>query len=99
MIAGLESCGFNCRHIAQEHSYVPQMWLRITHPDLLIFLQCSFPVSTQRRKLSWREDDFLEQQRRLSHAHQHADFIIDTDLLTSAQVLEKVMAFLKGQGL
>jgi len=99
LIAGLERYGFNCRHIAQEHSYVPQMWFRITRPDLLIFLQSSFPVSTQRRRLNWLEQDFSEQQRRLSHAYQHADLIVNTDPLTPTQVLEKVMAFLKEQGL
>jgi len=75
------------------------MWKRITHPDLLIFLQASFPISTQRRKLNWLERDHAEQQRRLSHALQHADLMVDTDLLTPAQVLETVLAFLKEQGL
>jgi len=32
-------------HIAQEHSYVPYMWKRITNPDLLIYLNASFEVS------------------------------------------------------
>lgn len=75
------------------------MWLRITHPDLLIFLQTTFLVSTQRRQLNWREEDFIEQQRRLSHAYQHADLIVETDSLTPAQVLDRVMAFLKDHGL
>ncbi|HUH98473.1 MAG TPA: hypothetical protein VLZ89_14000, partial [Anaerolineales bacterium] len=51
LIAGLEREGWRCRHIAQEHSYVPYMWQRITHPDLLIYLQASFEISTRRRKL------------------------------------------------
>ena len=99
LIAGLEPRGYRCRHIAQEHSYVKDMWLRITHPDLLIFLQSSFQVSTQRRQLNWREVDFIEQQRRLSHALQHADLVVDTVSLTPAQVLDEVMAFLKEHGL
>lgn len=99
LIAGLERYGFNCRHIAQEHSYVPHMWLHITHPDVLIFLQSSFLVSTQRRRLSWRKEDFAEQQRRLAHALQHADLVVDTDPLTPGQVLDRVLAFLKEHGL
>ena len=95
MIAGLEKRGYRCRHIAQEHSYVKDMWLRITHPDLLVFLQASFPVSTARRALNWRQEDFTEQERRLAHARQHADLLVDTDPLTPDEVLEKVLSFLQ----
>jgi adenylate kinase family enzyme len=28
----LEEKGYHCRHISQEHSYVPDMWQRLTHP-------------------------------------------------------------------
>jgi len=95
LITGLEKRGYICRHIAQEHSYVRDMWLRIAHPDVLIFLQASFPVSTARRALNWREEDYSEQERRLAHARQHADLVVDTDLLTPGQVLERVLAFLQ----
>ena len=97
LIAQLEPRGYACRHIAQEHSYVKDMWRRISHPDLLIFLDASFPVSTARRQLKWLESDHAEQQRRLSHARQHADLIVDTDSLTPAQVLDLVLAFLAEQ--
>ena len=63
LIAGLEREGFRCRHIAQEHSYVQYMWQRITNPDLLIYLNSSFEVSTQRRKLNWNEAEYKEQLR------------------------------------
>ena len=96
LIAQLEPRGYPCRHIAQEHSYVKDMWQRISHPDLLIFLDASFPISTDRRKLNWFESDHAEQQRRLSHARQHADLIVDTNTLTPDQVLDLVLAFLEG---
>ena len=99
LISGLEGHGYSCRHIAQEHSYVKDMWLRLTHPDVLIFLQSSFPVSTDRRKLNWREEDFAEQQRRLSHALEHADLVVDTDPLTPTEVLSAVLGFIKEHGL
>lgn len=95
LISALELRGCFCRHIAQEHSYVKDMWQRLTHPDILIFLQASFPVSTARRNLNWLERDHAEQQRRLSHAFDHADLIIDTDSLSPDQVLDKVLTFLK----
>ena len=95
LIAGLERYGYVCRDIAQEHSYVPTMWQKISKPDLLIFLEASFPVSTARRKLSWQKKDHDEQLRRLSHARQHANVVIDTDDLTPDQVLRKVLDYLK----
>ena len=58
LIAGLEREGYTCRHIAQEHSYVPSMWRKITNPDVLIYLNASFEKCTQRRKLNWTEADY-----------------------------------------
>ena len=95
LIAGLEKYGYTCRHIAQEHSYVPSMWQKIAKPDVLIFLDASFPISTTRRKLTWQKEDHAEQYRRLSHARQHASIMIDTDDLTPEQVLEKALTYLK----
>jgi ABC-type glutathione transport system ATPase component len=94
LVAGLERAGFACRHIAQEHSYVPYMWQRITNPDALIFLDASFAVCTRRRRLNWTADDFIEQQRRLAHARLHADLIIPTDDLSIDQVLSRALEFL-----
>ena len=94
LIAGLEKHGYRCRHIAQEHSYVQYMWRHITNPDILIFLHCSFENSTSRRKLNWIPSDHEEQLRRLSHADEHADIIINTDLLTSDEVLARALDYL-----
>jgi cytidylate kinase len=94
LIAALEARGFTGRHIAQEHSYVKDMWKRITNPHVLIFLQASFPVCTARRKLNWNEADFAEQQRRLAHALEHADLVVDTNSLTPTEVASRVLDFL-----
>lgn len=95
LIAALEARGFACRHIAQEHSYVKDMWKRISNPDVLIFLQASFPVCTARRKLNWNESDYAEQQRRLAHAAEHANLLVDTDTLTPDEVANRVLDFLE----
>jgi deoxyadenosine/deoxycytidine kinase len=95
LIAGLEKHGYRCRHIAQEHSYVQYMWQRITNPDILIFLQCSFENSTSRRKLNWLPADHEEQQRRLSHAREHANLIIDTNSLNAEDVLAQALDYLR----
>ena len=95
LIAALEARGFTCRHIAQEHSYVKDMWKRISNPDVLIFLQASYPVCTQRRNLDWNESEYAEQQRRLAHAHEHANLFVNTDALTPPEVAQRVLAFLE----
>jgi len=98
LVNALEALGFRCRHIAQEHSYVPYMWQRITHPDVLIFLQASFETCTARRRLNWAESDYLEQVRRLAHAREHADLTIETDNFGPQGVLDQAAAFLRQRG-
>ena len=95
LVQGLEAKGYRCRHIAQEHSYVQAMWQKIANPDVLIFLDASYAVSTTRRELNWQEKDHDEQYRRLSHARQHAHVVIDTDELTPEQVLERALNYLE----
>jgi ATPase subunit of ABC transporter with duplicated ATPase domains len=90
--------GIELRHIAQEHSYVQQMWQRISQPEWLIFLDVSYPVTLQRKKLNWTEAEYQEQQRRLAHAREHADLVIDTDELTPEGVVERVKVFLSALG-
>lgn len=94
LAAGLEPFGYRVRAIAQEHSYVGNMWQKLTKPDLLIFLQASHAVTSQRRKMKWSLGEWQEQQLRLLHAREHADLYINTDNLTIAQVLETALAFL-----
>jgi guanylate kinase len=98
LINGLKPYNIELRHIAQEHSYVAYMWLRITNPDYLIYLDCSYPETIRRRHLDWTEAEYQEQQRRLSHARQHCHFYLLTDQLTPDQVLDQVRAFLEQQG-
>lgn len=95
LIAGLEKHGFRCRHIAQEHSYAKQMWKIITKPDILIFLECSYQNSTLRRKLNWQPTDHEEQLRRLSHAFENADLIIDTNTADESLILAQALDYLK----
>jgi hypothetical protein len=81
-------------HIAQEHSFVPDMWQRLSAPDILIFLDVSYPTSQKRRSLDWQMADFEEQQTRLAHARQHADLVVNTDDLSINEVLDQVFTFI-----
>ncbi len=71
------------------------MWHRLTNPDLLLFLQVSYPIAQERRKLNWNYAEYKEQKYRLRDAHQHADFYLDTDSLTPEEVLTEVLEFIK----
>jgi cytidylate kinase len=95
LIAKLETMGYFCRHISQEHSYVPSMWQIIAKPEVLIYLSASFPVSTARRQLNWQKKDHDEQLHRLSHARENANLFVDTDDLTPEQVLQNVLDYLR----
>jgi hypothetical protein len=95
LIAGLKTNGYSARHIAQEHSFVPSMWQRLVDPQVLIYLDVSYPVSMRRRPLDLSESEFAGQSERLRHARQHAGLYIHTDSLTAAEVLERVLGFLK----
>jgi adenylate kinase family enzyme len=93
--ASLIQLGYSVRHIAQEHSYVPAMWQRITKPDILIYLDVSYPNTLKRRSLEWTEEEYKEQLYRLRHAHQHADFYLDTNPLDQREVLGIVLSWLQ----
>ncbi len=95
LIRGLEENGYRCRHIAQEHSFAPQMWKIIAKPDVLIYLSCSFENANRRRKLNWTLADYDEQLRRLAHAREHASIVIETDTLDESAVLAQALAALK----
>jgi ATPase subunit of ABC transporter with duplicated ATPase domains len=99
LVQGLKARGYpNTRPISQEHSYVPDMWQRITHPDVLIYLDVSYENAQIRRWLNWTVDEYTEQLRRLQHARQHAHLYVDTNPLSVGEVLEDVLRFLDDVG-
>lgn len=94
LVAGLTKRGYWGKNIAQEHSYVQNMWQRISKPDVLIYLDVSYPLTIQRRRLNWTEAEYWEEIRRLRHARQYADLYLNTDPYTPQEVLDKVLDFL-----
>ena len=95
LTALLSSAGFRVRHIAQEHSFAPSMWKKLTNPDFLVFLDASFQETKSRRQLDWSEDEYQEQHRRLEHARSHADLYIWTDPLTAEEVFDIILAHIQ----
>ena len=86
--------GYSARQIAQEHSYVQDMWAQMAAPDVLIYLDASYETCTERKSLNWREDEYQDQIQRLAHAREHADLIIPTDELSPDEVLVQALRFL-----
>jgi hypothetical protein len=95
LVQALRARGYNTREVAQEHSYVPTMWQRITQPDLLVYLDVSWAVARQRRPTDAGAEWWAELARRLHHAREHADLYIHTDPLSPQQVLDRTLAFLE----
>ena len=87
--------GYDARQIAQEHSFFPAMWEKITKPDILIYLDVSYQSATDRKQLNWLRKEFDEQIQRLAHARKNCDMYIHTDSLTPTEVLSKVIEYMK----
>lgn len=73
------------------------MWQRFTKPDVLIYLDVSQEVASERRSAEAEATWWDTLNQRLQHASQHADLRIETDNLTPTEVLNKVLAFLERQ--
>lgn len=99
LIDKLQERGFQCRHIAQEHSYVPDMWQRIVDPVILIYLDVSYEISMKRKQLNMSTKEFDEQIARLDHARNHADIYLQTDPLNPGEVFEVILEGLKARGI
>ncbi len=92
----LRALGYEVREIRQEHSGVPTMWLRLTNPDVLIYLDVSVEAAVWREGLSavpsWWEE---ERSFRLAHARAHCDLYVDTSAITPEETFRQVVEFLE----
>jgi len=95
LVNALHERGYDARQIAQEHSYVQDMWKQITDPEILIYLDASFEICTERKQLNWNQKEFDEQVRRLSHAREHCDLYIFSDDLAPDEILERALSAMK----
>lgn len=91
----LVKIGYQVRHIAQEHSFTPDMWKQIGKPDILIYLDVSYTATLRRSTLVWTEGEYREQTIRLSHARENADIYIDTSELSPNIILKIVLDYLQ----
>jgi deoxyadenosine/deoxycytidine kinase len=95
LVTQLRSKGYTAIHIAQDHSYVKDMWKRITDPDVLVYLDVTYEQTIKRKNISWTEKEYDIQINRLEHACKFADLRIQTDKLSADEVLIIVLNFIK----
>lgn len=91
LVDALRKRGYNARQVAQEHSYVPSMWKKITNPDLLIYLDASYETCTKRKQLNWSRSEYLLQIERLAHARENCDLYIQTEDIRPADVVRAAL--------
>lgn len=95
LVSALRLAGYEARHVAQEHSYVANMWERISPPDVLIYLDVDHSgIRSRRPRLDFKQKDLEEQNRRLAHAREHCSLYLNTNLLNPAEVQAQALAFL-----
>ena len=92
----LKEAGYTVRQPTQEHSLVPDMWRRLSKPDVLIYLDVNYENALRRRPhQDGGAERVADQNKRLAHAREHCDLYIDTNGLTLEEVRAKALAFLE----
>jgi deoxyadenosine/deoxycytidine kinase len=99
LAAKLRELGYDVHDVAQEHSDVLTMWEQITQPDVLVYLDVSLETIHERLRVDWEQSYFEKLISRLTNARAHAHFVLRTDLLSPAQVCDRVLDFLNVTGL
>ncbi|RME51314.1 MAG: hypothetical protein D6796_01210 [Caldilineae bacterium] len=97
LVQRLRPEGYNIRSVAQEHSYVPDMWRRVAPTDILIYLDATLETIARRRGVRWQQKHLDALNHRLRHARAHADFYLPTDDLSPDEVARRVRDFLRAR--
>lgn len=95
LVETLRRDGYDVRAVAQEHSYVKDMWRRLARPDILVYLDASLAAITRRREISWDQQRLDALNQRLRHARQHCDLLLSTDGLSAEEVAAAVRSFVQ----
>jgi hypothetical protein len=95
----LRTLGYNARSCAQDHSYVPDMWQRISKPDFLVYLDAQLETIARRRTIDWGQKRLDKLNARLAHARAHCNLYLPTDDLEPPEVVDRVRAALSTAGI
>ncbi len=89
----LRELGFQAFSVAQEHSYVRELW-RAKEPDIVVYLDANLSTIRRRGHTTFTRLLLEEERKRLAWARQKADLYIKTDQLTREEVVGIVLDFL-----
>ncbi len=93
----LRALGYRVTEIRQEHAAAPEMWRRLTNPDVLIYLDVTMAVAAAREGLAAPSSWWPEERKvRLAHARRHCDLYIDTTSLAPTEVAATALRYLEG---
>lgn len=96
LLPSLKAAGYEARQPAQEHSFVPNMWQRLTQPDILIYLDVSYAAARLRRPhIDGGPERVAEQHLRLIHARNNCDYYLDTSDLPPHLVRQAVLTYIQ----
>lgn len=70
---------------------MPDMWRRITNPDILIYLEVSYETTLARKNLNWTQAEYQTQLERLRDARKNTDILIDTNHYSAVEMVEFAM--------
>ncbi len=99
LVNRLRALGYNARSCAQDHSYVPDMWQRISKPDFLVYLDAQLETIARRRAIDWGQERLDELNCRLAHARAHCDLYLPTDELEPEEVADQARVALSVVGI
>lgn len=89
----LRALGFDAFSVAQEHSYVRELW-RKRAPDVLVYLDANLSTIRRRGHKTFSRILLEDERKRLAWARRRADIYIKTDRLTPDEVVGTVLDFL-----
>jgi hypothetical protein len=89
----LKALGLEAFSVAQEHSYVRELW-RTKEPHLLVYLDANLSTIRRRGHATLSRLILEEERKRLAWARRKADLYIKTDRLTPEEVAGIVLDFL-----
>ncbi len=89
----LRALGYDAHSVAQEHSYVRELW-RLRQPDVLVYLDANLSTIRKRGHETFNRLLLSEERKRLRWARRRAHLYIKTDHLGPDDVVGVVVDFL-----
>ena len=86
--------GWDARECQQEHSYILDMWRRISRPQVLVLLHAELQTILSRDYMYMTPQLYQDELARLAGAFAHAAILIHTDYLSAGQVFIYVVSYL-----